>query len=49
MKTIEELKSLVTEIELIEDDKSTFGNLSFEQETRLNNLRWQLNKLIKKL
>ena len=46
---ISELKSLVKEIELIENDKSTFGNLDYEQQTRLENLRSQVNRLIKKL
>ena len=46
---ISELKSLVKEIELIENDKSTFGNLDYEQQTMLENLRSQVNRLIKKL
>jgi hypothetical protein len=45
---ISELKSLVNEIEELEYIAPAFA-LTYEQQTRLENLRSQVNRLIKKL
>ena len=46
---ISELKSLVKEIEELENVTAFLNGLDYEQQTRLENLRSQVNRLIKKL